>query len=274
MTNMGEIAYILDEVEYRFASVERPAMSEQLFIFDPSGMDSSFAQGEGWPPTQMSDGSTCSGIYAIKCKTNGKLYIGQARNIPIRKSAHFSSLRGGYHQNEHLQAAFNLLGESCFEFMVLEYAGESELDCKEISWIAKSNSDNPDHGYNLQTGGCKYPRHSKLTLEKMSRLRRGFRISEETKEKISRAHRGKKLTKEHRAAISKRLIGRRFKPEQLAKMSAWQIGKKLSEETKRKIGEKAKISQLGRKHSEETRARISAGIKNFYKENPKHRKGE
>ena len=271
---MGEIAYILDEIECRFASVERPAMSERLFIFDPSGMDSSFAQGEGWPPTQMPGGSTCSGIYAIKCKTNGKLYIGQSRNIIIRKSSHFSSLRGGYHQNEHLQSAFNLLGESCFEFMVLEYVGEHELDCREKFWIAKCNSDDHEHGYNLQTGGCKYPRHSKRTLEKMSRLRIGFRVSEETKEKISRAHFGKKLTPEHRAAISKRLLGRRFSPEQLVKMSAWQIGKKLSEETKRKIGEKNKISQLGRKHSEETRARISAGIKKFYKENQKHKKGD
>lgn len=271
---MGEIAYSIDEINYRFASVERPAMIEQLSLFDPFGMDSSYAQRESWPPTQMPDGSTFSGIYAIKCKTNGKLYIGQSRNIAVRRSAHFSSLRGGYHQNEHLQSAFNLLGESCFEFIVLEYAGEPELDDKEISWIAKSKSNDQKHGYNLQTGGCKYPRHSKQTLEKMSRLRTGFRLSEETKEKISRANKGTKKTPEQCAAISKRLIGRKFTPEWLAKMSAWQIGKRLSEETKRKIGEKNKISQLGRKHSKETRAKISAGIKKFYKENPKHKKGE
>jgi group I intron endonuclease len=57
-----------------------------------------------------------SGVYQIKNTINGKRYVGSTCDFDRRWAEHLSSLRSGYHINEHLQAAFVKYGEKAFEF--------------------------------------------------------------------------------------------------------------------------------------------------------------
>ena len=75
------------------------------------------------------------GIYAIKNKVSGKIYIGQSTNIENRWYKHKTSLRHNYHGNYHLQCSWNKYGEDSFEFSVLEECEKDKLDEREIYWI-------------------------------------------------------------------------------------------------------------------------------------------
>lgn len=90
-----------------------------------------------------------SGIYQIKCITNGKFYIGSAIDMRDRCEHHRSSLRRGEHRNAHLQAAWNKYGEKNFEFESLELADVNELLIKEQNWIDQTQSANTKHGFNI-----------------------------------------------------------------------------------------------------------------------------
>lgn len=60
-----------------------------------------------------------SGIYRIRVERGDKplrFYVGQAGNIAYRLCNHRSSLKGGYHHNQPLQAAFNKYGIRAFSF--------------------------------------------------------------------------------------------------------------------------------------------------------------
>ena len=59
-----------------------------------------------------------AGVYTIQNTISGKKYIGSARLIRRRFAQHRTALRGKYHQNKHLQAAWDLYGESAFSFKV------------------------------------------------------------------------------------------------------------------------------------------------------------
>ena len=59
-----------------------------------------------------------AGVYTIQNTASGKKYIGSARLIRRRFAQHRTALRGKYHQNKHLQAAWDMYGESAFAFTV------------------------------------------------------------------------------------------------------------------------------------------------------------
>lgn len=73
-----------------------------------------------------------TGIYALVNKANGKMYIGQRRNLEKRKITHLWMLREDRHFNIHLQRAWNK-GDR-FEFKILELCKASELNLKEKLW--------------------------------------------------------------------------------------------------------------------------------------------
>lgn len=62
-----------------------------------------------------------TGIYQIKNKQTGRIYIGSTNNFKKRKDQHFSELRKGRHVNRKLQTDFNTFGEDAFEFNIVEY---------------------------------------------------------------------------------------------------------------------------------------------------------
>lgn len=59
---------------------------------------------------------TSSGIYQIRCRQNGKIYIGSAINLHVRWRGHRRDLCNGVHVNPHLQSAWNLYGEESSAF--------------------------------------------------------------------------------------------------------------------------------------------------------------
>lgn len=90
-----------------------------------------------------------SGIYQIRCKRNRKIYVGSAVNLRTRWEIHRRDLNKGRHHNPHLQHAWNLHGEACFEFAVLEYIEPSRLLTAEQEWIKRTRCTDPGIGFNI-----------------------------------------------------------------------------------------------------------------------------
>jgi hypothetical protein len=61
------------------------------------------------------------GVYQIKHKATGRVYIGSSMNIRTRLKWHRNALRRGGHHSRKLQRAWNKYGEAAFEFSILLY---------------------------------------------------------------------------------------------------------------------------------------------------------
>ncbi|UKJ82891.1 GIY-YIG nuclease family protein [Priestia megaterium] len=112
-----------------------------------------------------------SGIYCIRNIVSGKIYIGQSKSIKERKNEHLKKLRKRIHHNSYLQRAFDKYGEDLFQFTILTYCEENELNKEESYYISKFNSTDKNVGYNLTTGGDSFS-FSDESLKKMSKTRR------------------------------------------------------------------------------------------------------
>lgn len=143
------------------------------------------------------------GIYGIRNKVNNKMYVGKTlQNFGDRWDCHRAQLRGGYHDNPHLQNAWNKYGENNFEFIIL-------IDCNNNEDLETVNQLEIDEIKKYKQIGLSYNIHDGGD-------------------------------------------GGLF------------LGKHLSEETKRKIGEKNRQNMLGRKLSEETKKKMSNSQKERY----------
>lgn len=89
------------------------------------------------------------GIYKIENLINGKLYIGQSKNIESRWKQHLSELNNHTHHNYKLQRDWIEYGNEAFKFSILE--GYESLDDKEKYFIEKYSS--IENGYNLAEVG-------------------------------------------------------------------------------------------------------------------------
>jgi hypothetical protein len=90
-----------------------------------------------------------SGIYQIRCKVNGKIYIGSAVALNARWLKHRAGLRRGKHRNSHLQFAWDKYGEESFDFSVLEFVPRASLLQAEQNWIDKTGCTNRKIGFNI-----------------------------------------------------------------------------------------------------------------------------
>ena len=95
------------------------------------------------------------GIYKIENLINGKVYIGQSRNIEKRWTAHRTR---PFNQNSKqydspLYRSIRKYGIENFSFVVLEETLIEDLDNKEKYWIEYYGSNNKENGYNLTDGG-------------------------------------------------------------------------------------------------------------------------
>lgn len=77
------------------------------------------------------------GVYTIKNKASGKIYIGSSNNLEKRKQQHFKELREKRHINKNLQSDFEKYGEENFIFFVIEYSWRSNRLEIEQKWINK-----------------------------------------------------------------------------------------------------------------------------------------
>jgi group I intron endonuclease len=202
--------------------------------------------------------SPCPGVYLIRNRISGKVYVGSGHNVRKRLTNHRSYLRRDIHKNNHLQASWKVYGERAFEFEILqsfELDNRQEIRASERSWIQSYRSDNREFGYNLSTlsldNTC---HHSEETRRRMSSMRMGMKFSDAHRAAISESHKGLKRSEEAIRKTADALRGRKrpqsvcekiregrrtYRPseETKRKLSLFNLGKKLSEETKRKIGQ-------------------------------------
>lgn len=220
-----------------------------------------------------------SGIYLIRNKNNGRMYVGSAINIKARWGYHKNNLNKKTHENLKLQNSWHKHGEAAFDFSIIETVENiKNLIEREQLWINTLLSD-WGVAYNIcRTAGSSLGRkHTEAAKQKMigricspkERERRrifamGKKFSKETKEKISAANKGRMYPPEFGRKISARLTGRPASQESKDKMSKARKGKKLTGEHKRKISEiitARNISRTGIKLSKETRLKMSLAAK-------------
>lgn len=181
-------------------------------------------------------------IYKITNKVNGKIYIGQTmQSVEKRFKEHINAAKTKYSGNRYaLQHAILKYGEDAFTIEVLGEYPEELLDEMEIMFIQEFNSLKPN-GYNITLGGCgtrgyKHTDETKRLLTQNLHKRWDTMTPEEYEDacrKRSEALKGIPKSDEHKRKLS-----------ELAKQRTGEknpfYGKKHTEETKRKIAEKAK----------------------------------
>jgi len=145
-------------------------------------------------PFDSSSKRKVSGIYCWLNTTNGKVYVGRSKDVRRRRDGHRYKLRNGhcYYTNPHFQCAWNKLGESGFEFLLLEDVEERHRDSlsdRELYWIGHFSASDRNFGYNLKDKykeGCFG--HAKESIEKMRKKATGRRHTETTKQKLSKTN--------------------------------------------------------------------------------------
>ena len=101
-------------------------------------------------------------IYAIRCNSTGRLYIGMSRRVGERVDEHLQSLRRNDHQVKLLQKDYNAHGKENFSFYVLEEGlTEKEARQREQYFMEEYDTRNPAHGYNAT-----HPRYGKNTMKR------------------------------------------------------------------------------------------------------------
>lgn len=132
-------------------------------------------------------------VYIHKNRINGKVYIGQTCQKPSNRW----NQGNGYKGSSYFYSAIQKYGWDNFEHIILEEGlNQEQANNKEIYYIKLYHSNDPDYGYNLQSGGHN-ALHSKATKEKMSRNQRGsnnsfygHRHSEKVKKRIGQIEKG------------------------------------------------------------------------------------
>lgn len=185
------------------------------------------------------------GVYSIRNRASGKNYVGQSIEIERRWRLHRNELNGNRHHNSYLQNAWNLHGESAFEFLVLEEceANKATLAETEQRWLDTLQSADRRYGYNIAAVAASNLGVTR-TLEaraKMSAAKK--RMSAETKDKLRKAMLG---TKQSPELVAKRAAAcRNPSPEVRARMSEASKGRIPSLRTRSLLRDAAPIGRTG-----------------------------
>jgi group I intron endonuclease len=90
------------------------------------------------------------GVYLIKNKINGKIYIGSSNNIRKRWNEHKNDLRNDEHHSKHLQKSYKKYGIENFEFLILEEVQSAiGLFALEQQYLDKHRPFDRNIGYNI-----------------------------------------------------------------------------------------------------------------------------
>ena len=100
-------------------------------------------------------------IYKITDKTNGKCYIGQAKNVFSRWSTHCKPESA---DSMEISRQIQEKGVENFTFEIIEMVSEDEVDQAEIKWIAYYDSFY--NGYNQTKGGKDHYLFMRLDVSK------------------------------------------------------------------------------------------------------------
>jgi group I intron endonuclease len=225
--------------------------------------------------------ATSGGIYQIKNKSNGKIYIGSARRFQKRFAEHVRQLNNGTHHNRHLQASWNKWGKDKFIFEIIEtVVGDKVARTLREQWHLEQHFDKWHLCYNsvkncIQTyKGIADP---DLFAEKMMALKKAFYQTERGRKAldlISKSKRGKSYIEqfgpERAAEIVKKISDYKVvemnKPEVKENLRQIRLGKTEIEifgvEKAKEIKEKRSKARKGRYTGKEnSRFRVITDIK-------------
>lgn len=192
-------------------------------------------------------------IYKIENKLNNKKYIGQTTTT--FKERYDGGKWWIQTHNEHLKSSVNKYGLENFKVIeMFDIAfNKEELDTKECAYIDLYNTTNRLFGYNKKSGGS-HGKHSIESKEKMSKVHKGVKLSEQTKLNMSKTRKGKRTGKDNPMYGKNPL-------EYMSKKSYDELIKKKSENMKRDknpmygaCGEKNPF--YGKIHSEKSKEKM------------------
>jgi hypothetical protein len=153
------------------------------------------------------------GVYGIICNSDGRLYVGGAKDLYDRYSTHKYKLNKKEHCNRYLQQLHNENPE-CLEFFVIEEIRDaSTLREREQFWMDFYQSYQIEHGFNINP-------NSKSPL--------GFKMTEEGKAKIGAAHRGVPNVKCSKPVTQWSLDGKELKTFPSSSEAGRQLGMPIS----------------------------------------------
>lgn len=125
-------------------------------------------------------------VYVHENKTNHKKYIGITRKEPHQRWGHKGS---GYRGNTYFWNAIKKHGWDSFshEVWFVNLTG-NEANEMEKFLIKLFKSNQKDYGYNIDKGGAYIGPTKEETREKLSKLNKGRKLSEEHRKKVSEHH--------------------------------------------------------------------------------------
>lgn len=118
---------------------------------------------------------------------NGKKYIG----ITGKPSKQRWKNGKNYRNNIYMMRAINKYGWENVDHEIIESElSQHDAEAKERELIAFYQSNTPEHGYNITSGGECIGKHSIETRNKLREIKRRLDNNEEYKKHISEAHKG------------------------------------------------------------------------------------
>lgn len=151
-----------------------------------------------------------SGIYKITNTVNGKIYIGQSRDLKQRRQDEILKQR----VNRHLKNSFKKYGVDKFQIEILAECDIEQLDELEKHFIAEYDSTNPMIGYNKTYGGRHKYKFSPEARQDMSGPNNPFYGKKHTPETIRRlseiasiTHKGRRHSEKTKRKQAKSKIG-------------------------------------------------------------------
>jgi Straboviridae intron-associated endonuclease 1 len=193
------------------------------------------------------------GVYCIRNRVTGKVYVGSASQVGIRFRTHVFHLRRGKHHSIKLQRSWNKHGEGVFEFVRLEKCDKKDLITREQFYIESYNSFR--NGYNCQPNATSSGRESSAeTRAKIRDIVKAAMTPEESRRRqaVAKENRDKDPNWGARHSAAAKSI---WTPEYRKFRS--DLGKKIHRE-RPELRERIRVARTGSKPSDETRKKMSA----------------
>ena len=110
------------------------------------------------------------GVYRIKCLCDNKSYIGSTTvTFYERLNHHINQLKNNKHKNSHLQNAYNLYGEDCFEIVLVEFYENDDIIIEREQFFLDTEFDDL---FNINPIASGTPNMSKETIAKRANTMR------------------------------------------------------------------------------------------------------